>query len=134
MTTTARTLVTGALKKIIIVHPGRSPSADEMSDGVRSLNVMLHGWETDGIKLGFADIGVDDDIPLADRFIRGVMYLLAIDIASDYGTEVSPEVAINAAQSKTAIQTAFTEIPKLEMDTGLRNRRWNTTGEQFDGT
>lgn len=131
---TAREVVTDALKYIQVIHPGRSPSADEMTDGVRSLNLMLHSFEAEGIKLGFADITVDDDVPLADKFIRGVTYLLAIDLAPGYGTEVSPEVAINAAQSKTFLQTAFTEIPKLEMDTGLRNRRWGTGSETFDGT
>jgi len=134
MSSTARTVVTDALKLIQVTHPGRAPSADEMTDGVRAINLMLHSLEAEGVKLGFADIGVDDDVPLADRFIRGVKYLLAIDLAPEYGVEVAPEVAIIAAQSKTFLQTAFTEIPRLEMDTGLRNRRWSTTGEQFDGT
>lgn len=128
--TTARTLVERSLRLIRVTASEETPSAAEITDGLASFNDMVSGFESQGIKLGFADIALDDDLPLEERFHEAIKYLLGVRMASEYGTDISPEVAIIAQNGLSFLQTHFTDIPKLRMDKGLRNRRSRFGGDR----
>lgn len=42
---TARQIVTFALKQLRVVGAGETPSAEDMSDGIEALNLMLKAWQ-----------------------------------------------------------------------------------------
>lgn len=53
--TTARDLIASALRLANILGEGQSPSADQASQGLETLNDILSGWNTDSLVLYSAD-------------------------------------------------------------------------------
>lgn len=120
--TTARVLIEQSLRLIGVTASGEPPTAEEINDGLDTLNQMVSGLEAEGVHLNFAPISLDSEVPVEDRFIESIKYLLAVRLSSEYGSELTPEIPIIALNGKAFLQTWFSEIPTLKMDRGLRNR------------
>lgn len=131
---TYREIITKALRLVHAVAGGETPNADELNDGLDTLNDMLVGLKADGVDLQIGRLTLDDEFPLAPEFERSVKFLLAVDLAPEYSFDVQPEVSVNAAAGLAALRSAFVRIATLKLDHGLRDRTRRTGGENFDGT
>lgn len=105
-------IVARALKRLRIIGPGEDPSAEDAADGLATLNAMIAGWKADGVE-------VTGDVPLDARFEEGVIALLAVRLADDYGKEVSAGVARDAQVGWERLMAAFLHVPTSQFDVGL---------------
>lgn len=92
MTTTARTIIKGALKDIGVLIAGEDPAAVDATDALESLNQMLAGWEISGIDYQHAPMSLDDALMLDDAHALTVRLKLAEALAALYGRPISPEL------------------------------------------
>ena len=122
MTTKARTVVQSALGLLRVVAEGETMSAEQATDGLRVMNEMLHGLKGEGINLGYADIELDDDLPLPNEHIRPVRFLLAVDLAAEYGSALTPEVSVGAQNGRKILRAAYRQIDTLKTDRALHSR------------
>lgn len=107
-------IVARALRRLRVISSGEDPSAEDAADGLAALNAMIAGWEADGVK-------VSGDVPLDARFEEGVVALLAVRLADDYGASPSAGVVSDAGRGWSRLQAAFKHIPLAQFDTALRN-------------
>jgi hypothetical protein len=118
-------IVSRALRRLRVIGSAEDPSAEDAADGLAALNAMIAGWEADGVK-------VSGDVPLDARFEEGVVALLAVRLADDYGTAPSPGVVRDAETGWSRLQAAFNHVPLAQFDSALRNmpsqRYWTAVG------
>lgn len=132
---TYRQIITKALRLVHAVEGGETPTADEMNDGLETLNDMIEGLAADGVNLDLGRLTLDENFPLQPKFERAIKFLLAVDLAPEYSFDVQPEVSVNAAAGLAALRSAFVRIETLKMDRGLRRRtRMQGEGETFNGS
>lgn len=105
-------IVTRALKRLNIIQPAESPSAEEAADGLAALNAMIAGWQADGIN-------VSADVPLPSMHEEGVVALLAVRLASDYGKEPSALLLLDASTGMRRLEGAYISAPLAAFDTAL---------------
>ncbi len=126
--TTARDIVKGALKSIGVTAGDEEPSAEDMADGLTSLNDMIASWAMKGIHTGAPILAENDPFPFEDGHVAGVKAMLAEYVADDYGKTVPPNIAKRAVRGWQAIYADYTAIEPLRIDCGLTvlpsQRRW----------
>lgn len=109
MTTTPRTMITSALRKLGN-DPEETPSGTDLAVGLEILNQMLNGWKGQGVDIGHQDFAIDDDVSveLAPQFHEGAIALLGIALASDMpGRTVTPMTLVVAQQGWSALLAAY---------------------------
>lgn len=85
-------LITDSLRLMKVLAEGETPSAEQASDALRSLNQMMASWEADTINLGyFAQTDTTATCPIPDWAEQGVYGKLAIRLCPEYGASLSPE-------------------------------------------
>lgn len=92
-------VATKALKRLAIISPGETPSAAELSDATDALNAMIASWTAKGLS--------NDTLPLSSAHEAGVIAMLAVRIAEDYGKTPGPVLARDAEAGWKALQGAF---------------------------
>ena len=129
--TTARDVIKEALEDNDEVPLGQDPTAVQSSHGMKRLNQLLHGLKGEGADVGYADIELSDDVPLAPEYIRPLVKVMAFELVSPSRT--APATLFREAEAaKRTLQAAFVEVPLLKMDRGLRNRMHDSTGSDFE--
>jgi hypothetical protein len=127
--TTAYQLVTGALRLATVVAAGEQATAEDMADGIEALNQMAAALKIDGIDLQWVSVDSNTDLTLDDAYIKALKYLLAVDLAPEYGLTIAPAVIAQAEGGYRALQMAFTTVPDATFDTGIgkvgRKIVWN---------
>lgn len=116
---TANDVVTDALKVAMIIAPTETPSADMIADGVTRLNRMLHSWALEGVDLNWSDVAQTDTLPLADPYLDGVVYSLAVRLCPEYGRPAPQEIAAIAGSKFSHIKTDAFTLDEPEHDIGL---------------
>ncbi len=129
--TTARTVIKRALRRLAVTTIGQEPSAEEASDGLEALNDMLHGLKGEGGDVGFATLTLNDDLPVAREYIKPIVDLLMRELAPEFGVTLTVNQAEAASSARRILQAAFSEIPVLTIDRGLRNRLHDHGDETF---
>jgi hypothetical protein len=105
-------IVARALKRINVVAAGEDPSAVDAADGLAALNAMIAGWAIDGIN-------VSADVPLSAGHEEGVVALLAVRLAPDYGRMPSPLVLKAAEEGMYRLEADYISAPLAQFDTAL---------------
>jgi hypothetical protein len=109
---TSAQIVARALKRINVVAAGEDPSAGDAADGLVALNAMIAGWAADGIN-------ISADVPLPSKHEEGVVALLAVRLAPDYGREPSPLVFEMANEGLYRLEADYISAPLAQFDTAL---------------
>lgn len=110
---TAQQITTRALKRLSLYAAGESPAAADVVDGVEALNAMIASWEARGLS--------GDVLPLDARFEQGVVAMLAVRLAEDYGVKVGDVLARDADDGWKQIQGAFFAVPESRFEGPLKN-------------
>jgi hypothetical protein len=102
------------------LHSGETPSAEEATDGLESLNEMLGSWIHDGIDLEFVTItSLNTVLPYPPDHESSFRYNLAIQMCPDYGIAVTPAIAELAMQGYRRMQREYLSNPELGTDSAL---------------
>lgn len=97
-------IITAALRALRIVGEGESASAAQSADALAILNQMLEAWSVEGIDLQyFAQTDVSAACPIPAWSERGVIACLALELAADYGAELTAAVAKRADEGYQTI-------------------------------
>ena len=111
---TALQLIERAFRLLAIKQSGESLNPDESSDALIALNLMLHSLQLDGFELEFDDLTLTTELPYDDDHMNAFAYLLAIDIAPEYGKSVRPEVASRAQTYLLNLRHAYANPPAYD--------------------
>lgn len=122
---TARDLVEDAYRTIGVVADDEAMTASQASNGIRALNLMMHGWLLDGIDIGHIDLELADTFTMEPQFEEGCVYLLAERLSPKYAAPAN----FSPSEFKKRLSAAFLIIPDSKFDRTLRNgfsrrRRW----------
>lgn len=110
---TATEIATKALKRLRIISAGETPAAEDVADATDALNAMLASWEAQGL--------TGDVLPLDARFEAGIVAMLAVRMAEDYGKTPGPVLLDDADRGWKGIRGAFFAVPRATFDTGIQH-------------
>lgn len=122
-TRTARDLITDAFHRIGFISEDEGLTAEQTSRGLSVMNDMMNGWEAEGIQYNHTDLGLDDTVNVPDFLLRSAMWMLADDLASEYGKVLTDRQQVDVANSRSNLQGYYFKIPQAQLDDGIRNRR-----------
>jgi len=90
-------IITSALRALRIVAEGESATAAQAADALVVLNQMMESWSVGETALHyFAQTDVSGECPIPQWAERGVIAMLAIELAADYGAEITPALVKRA--------------------------------------
>jgi len=110
---TASEIVTRAFRRLNIIRPNADPSATQADYGLNAFNEMLDSWAASGVD-------VTADLPIAAKYERGVVALLAQRLAPDFGLQLPPQAEIEARDGWLALQAGYITAPTADFDDSLQ--------------
>ena len=117
--TTARDSIYAAFRLLRITPDGETPTDSEATDGLASMNKMMHGWKGRGADIGHNDLALSDDHIMGAEYHEAIEYLLAARLAAEYARPVTSAVATVANKGWNAIWAAYAEPANLTFEAGL---------------
>lgn len=122
-TRTARETITEAFHRIALISEDEAPTAEQIARGLSVLNDMMNGFEAEGIQYIHADLTLDTTVNVPDHLVRSVMWMLADDLADEYGKELSRRQQIQVGRARNNLQAFYFKVPPAQTDEGIQNRR-----------
>lgn len=102
---TARDVCNFSLRKVF--GTGEDPSAEAATDALERLNDMLATWVAQGADVGaMLPMSLSSDLVVSDAFHTAIKNNLILQLADNYGMEVSPMVVMNARIGLQIIKAA----------------------------
>ncbi len=131
---TALDIITRSLRLIYAIEAGETATAEDMVDGLASLNEMVNGWENAGIHIGWQDVGASDELLVHDKFLEGIRYNLAVRLAAEYDGIDAPNsvVALAVAAFKTFQMNTLEFDDDLRVDRALHPRYFTRRVGAYD--
>lgn len=109
-----------ALRLCGVLQDGEVPNGDQFSDGLDSLNSMLHSWELESIPLNNYDAASGDDLPYPPSHDKAIVDNLAVVIAPEYEVDLKPMVFAMADAGKRQLRNAYIDLnARLSVDPAL---------------
>ena len=82
---TIQDIVTGAMRKLGVLHGGQTPTAEDSSYALEELNSMMKALDGRQVYVGWTDMGLTEDFPLEGKHEDGVKAMLAVQISNAHG-------------------------------------------------
>lgn len=122
---TARDVITHAFQDLGVVADQEALNDAQGNYGLRKLNDLLAGFESEGIRYAHTDLAsLDTVVNVPDGQLRNVGLLLQRDLAGQYGVPLSPADELAIYRALTALQ-AYYHIPLTSApELALRPRRF----------
>lgn len=109
---TAAQVIKAALQKILVQASESAIDADQYSDAMNTLNDLMNAYAAEGINLGYTEVtSIGDAVTVPAGALRGIIYNLAIDLAPEYGGEVTPAVVKIASDGYDAMMMIGVDTP-----------------------
>lgn len=108
---TAAQIATRALRRIRVIGADDTPSAADIDAATEALDAMIASWEAGALS--------GDVLPLDSRFEQGIIAMLAVRIAGDYGKAPDAVLVRDAEAGERAISGAFFAVPQQKFEAGL---------------
>ena len=125
---TALEVITRSLRMIgeLAAETGEAPSSAAADQALRTLNAMLAGWENKGIRLAVDTLSLTTTLPVPASHDDAIAFNLAVNLAAEWGQDVSAAVAGRAAEEFASLQAAYTNAPIATAgpEFMLMGRRW----------
>jgi len=118
---TARDICTKAVRRLIPAI-GQDLSADEATVVLDALNKMMSSWAAKGVDVNHYPLDLESPFPLEEMHEQGVIALLAMRIAGDFGitdAALPSGVVRDADEGWTGLQAAYIRPGKVRFDGGL---------------
>lgn len=104
MTETAASIITDALGEILVEAQEQPIEGAEMTRAIRYLNRMMASLDSRGISLGYTVVsGPSDVITVPDGAVDGVIYNLALRLASQYDEPITQSLFDSAKLGMNAM-------------------------------
>ena len=110
---TASEIVNRAYRRLNVLRPNATPSAAQADYGLNAFNEMLDSWAGEGVD-------VTDDLPIAAKYERGVVALLAQRLAPDFGLQLPPQIEREAREGWRTLQAGYITAPTADFDDTLQ--------------
>lgn len=124
-------LIGDALRELAVISEIQTPSAEQGAHALRKLNQMMAEWEESGLKLDyFPQTVTSDTCPIPSYAENGVTCQLAIRLASNYGAQVSMELAASAI---SGYETICRSLVTLALPVGQMLNRPCAEGDYYPG-
>lgn len=97
---------------------------EDIQTALRRMNLMLAEWGADGIDVGYTAVDTpdaddfDEDSEINTDAVRAVILNLAIEIAPNYGKQVSTRTLIEAKNGKRRAKRDSITVPAKVLDNG----------------
>lgn len=105
-------IVTRSLRRLGVIAAGDTPAHADLESGKEALTAMVNAWEAEGLS--------GDIIPLDARFEQGIVALLAVRLAEEYGKAPSEVLVRDANAGWAAIESAFFAVPASRFENALK--------------
>ena len=98
---TASSIVRRALRLISAIDPAEAVPAQDMQDGIASLNNLGQRWLANGLIAAWTDVSLPTDSVVTPAAANDALsYALALKVAPEYGIQVSDVVIAQAEEEK----------------------------------
>ena len=105
---TARTLITDAMQDIGVVADQEAMTDTQGNYGLRKLNDLMGGFDSEGIAYAHTDLAtLDAIVNVPDGQLRNVGLMLQREIASPYGVTLSDDDKDQIHKAKMALQAYY---------------------------
>jgi len=105
-------IVKRAMTRLRLLDANEDPTAADAANGLQALNAMIAGWTADGIN-------ISADVPLPSEHEEGVVAMLAVRLADDFGATLTPIVVRDATAGMARLQSSYLSAPLSRFDTAL---------------
>ena len=124
-TKTARTVILEALQDLDLVADEESMSAIQAATGLRKLNDLMSGFDSEGIHYSHTDLAsLDTVVNIPDGQQRNLGLMLQRDLARQYSVPLSADDRLEIDRAKSALQ-AFYSVPiTAAPELAVRPRRY----------
>lgn len=109
---TATEIATRSLRRLGVIDSLENPAGADVTAATEALTAMLASWEAEGLS--------DEATPLDGRFEQGVVALLAVRLAEEYGKTPGPILMRDAKQGWDALLAAFHVVKPHTFDAALQ--------------
>lgn len=117
---TAQQIATRALRRIRVIAADETPAAADMDAATEALDAMIASWEAKGLS--------GDVLPLDSRFEQGIVAMLAVRLADEYGKEPTAVLARDAEEGWSDLRAAFFAVPLSQFDAGVKQTAQDSPG------
>jgi len=129
MSTSAQ-VVRMALRRLNVVARGEEVAPEDAADGLEILNNMIAAWATNGVR-------VQTDVPLPPRHKKGIIAMLAVEMAPTFNKTPSDLLLAEASEGWSALQAEYFKVPRLRHDAALtsfasQHQAWDGVSDYQD--
>ena len=129
---TVAQVVKASLQRILTQASEAPIEADEAQDFIFAMNNYMLALDAEGISLGYTEVSdLGDDVTVPTGALRGLIANMAIEVAPDYGGEVSSGLVKAATEGMKAMrrlgQIIVTSAYSSNLPIGSGNE-WGTRG------
>jgi hypothetical protein len=120
MVETAGTIVRDALSELTVQADEQTLPAVELNTGIRFLNRMMAALDADGVKLGYTFVDAPNDpVTVPAGAVEGMVYNLAVRLATGYDIPISASLANNAREGLRVMETLGVNVGKVAFPSTL---------------
>lgn len=129
---TMQDVIERAYRKLGIVAYDTAMTADEASEGLDTLNSLLHEWKLRDVDITHTDLELVDTFPLGDEFKEGTVHILASRLSPNYEVPANfdPDHFFRVIQAaylaidEVSLDKAVTEVPSKKERDGTLGYLW----------
>jgi hypothetical protein len=121
-TRTARQVITDAFHRIGFISEDEGLSAEQVARALYVMNDMMNGFNAEGIPYVHTDLTLDTTVNVPDELVRSVMWMLADEIAGEYGKTLTPRQQQWVAEARSNLQAYYYQVPPAQLDAGIEGR------------
>lgn len=122
-TRTARNVLEGAFHRMGFISEDEGLTAEQTDRGLTLMNDMMNGFEAEGIQYTHTDLAIDDVVNVPDFLVRSTEWMLADELADEYGKTLTAREQVQVDRARTNLQGYYFKIPQAQTDEGILNRR-----------
>lgn len=126
---TNRKLIEGAYRAVGLNAALFDLTADDLQNALDDMSPMLAAWSKRGVRISYADGGVEADSGIPDYAHEAVMLNLGVKLGGQLGKQIGPQVLGDARRALNDLIAATAQVPQVRRDTdyvpsGAGNYNW----------
>lgn len=106
-------IIARALSRLAVLRIGKSPTSIQAKDGLDAVNEMLLSLQADGVY-------IDPVVPIPDKHLPGLIAMLAIRLAPDYGVDPPALLQREAANGFKSLLASYVFPPIADFDSAIK--------------